>query len=55
VIAAASFSTFGFHASWNAGYTAGKYTITSQIVSYSGGEIRIDNNVDAEKLDYFIN
>ena len=38
-----------------AGQTQGKYTITSQIIAGSGGENRIDNNVDAEVLDYFIN
>ena len=47
-------STFGFHATWDAEYMTGKYTITAQILSWSGGECRIDNNVDAEKLDYFI-
>ncbi|MBE0638026.1 MAG: cadherin-like domain-containing protein, partial [Bacteroidales bacterium] len=55
VIPAGGFSYFGFNARWDAGQTVGIYTITSQIVEGSGGEIRIDNNVDAEKLDYFIN
>ena len=54
VINAGSYSKFGFIAVWNAGSTTGAYTITSQITSGSGGEIRVDNNVDAEKLDYFI-
>ncbi|MEI8049697.1 MAG: hypothetical protein WCI92_20165, partial [Bacteroidota bacterium] len=54
VITAGSFSTFGFAATFNPGYTRGKYTIISQIESWSGGENRISNNVDAEKLDYFI-
>jgi len=54
VIPAGGFSQFGFDAVWNAGYTMGTYSITSQITSWSGGENRIDNNVDAEKLDYFI-
>jgi hypothetical protein len=44
----------GFFAQWNAGQTQGVYTITAQIVEGSGAEIRINNNVDAEKLDYFI-
>jgi hypothetical protein len=55
VIAKGSYSKLGFIAVWNAGQTQGTYTITSQIDSWSGGEIKIDNNVDAEKLDYFIN
>jgi hypothetical protein len=54
-IPAGGFSTFGIKALWNAGPTQGQYTITAQIDSWSGGENRIDNNSDAEKLDYFIN
>jgi hypothetical protein len=54
IINGGNFSTFGFNAVWDAGQTKGFYTITSQIDSWSGGEDRIDNNVDAEKLDYFI-
>jgi len=46
-------SKFGFTALWNAGATTGSANITAQITSWSGGEYRIDNNVDAEKLDYF--
>jgi hypothetical protein len=54
VIPGGGFSMIGFKASWDAGQTQGVYTITSQIVEGSGSENRIDNNVDAEKLDYFI-
>jgi hypothetical protein len=54
VIPAGGFSTIGFQANWDAGGTQGVYTLTSQIVEGSGGENRIDNNVDAEKIDYFI-
>jgi len=54
VIPSGGFSDFGFSASWDSGQTEGIYTITSQIDSWSGGEDRIDNNSDAEKLDYFI-
>jgi uncharacterized repeat protein (TIGR01451 family) len=54
VIPAGSFSTFGFVAEFDPGFTKGVYTLTSQIASGSGGEIRIDNNVDSEKIDYFI-
>jgi len=54
VISAGGFSYFGFNAKWDAGATRGVYTITSQIDSWSGGEDRIDNNVDSERLDYFI-
>jgi hypothetical protein len=54
-ITAGDSSTFGIKAIWNAGQTTGTYTITSQIVGGSGGEDRVNNNVDAEVLDYFIN
>jgi hypothetical protein len=54
VIPAGGFSTFGFIAEFNPGNTKGIYTITSQIDSGSGGEVRIDNNVDSERIDYFI-
>jgi uncharacterized repeat protein (TIGR01451 family) len=55
VIPAGGFSTFGFVAEFDPGNTKGVYTITSQIDSGSGGELRIDNNVDSERIDYFIN
>jgi uncharacterized repeat protein (TIGR01451 family) len=54
-IPAGGFSTFGVRALWDAGPNQGQYTITSQIDSFSGNETRIDNNSDAEKIDYFIN
>jgi hypothetical protein len=48
------FSTFGFVARFDPSNAKGVYTLTAQIEGGSGGEIRIDNNVDSEKLDYFI-
>jgi hypothetical protein len=45
--------TFGFTATFNPGSGEGIATITSHIQEYSGGENRINNNVDAEKLYYF--
>jgi len=54
-IEAGAFSRIGFRALWDAGQTQGAYTITSQIDAGSGGENRVNNNTDAEKLDYFIN
>ena len=50
VITGGNYSYFGFAATWNAGQTQGRYTITSQIVPYSGGETRTDNDVDAETI-----
>lgn len=54
VIPAGSFSTFGFAAIFDPVNTMGIYTLTSQIDPYSGGENRINNNADAERIDYFI-
>lgn len=53
VIPGGTFSTFGFRAQFDPGNTKGVYTITSQILSLSGGEIIVNNNADSEKLDYF--
>ena len=55
VITKGSFLNFGFNAVFNAPGTMGTYTITSQMTSFSGGEYRIDNNVDAEGINFFIN
>jgi hypothetical protein len=53
VIPAGGSTTFGFMVTFNPGSTRGIYTVTSQLVSGSGGEIRVSNNADSEKLDYF--
>jgi hypothetical protein len=45
--------TFGFRVTFNPGSSRGIYTITSQLVSGSGGEVRVSNNADSEKIDYF--
>jgi len=45
--------TFGFVITFDPGNTRGTYTITTQIESGGGGEERVNNNVDSEKLDYF--
>ena len=55
VIAANTYSTFGFVATFVPGQSRGKYTLTSSLNSGSGGEIITINNQDAEVLDYFIN
>lgn len=47
------YSTFGFRVTFDPGNTRGVYTITSQIVSGGGGEVRVNNNADSEKIDYF--
>ncbi|HOX04249.1 MAG TPA: SdrD B-like domain-containing protein, partial [Verrucomicrobiota bacterium] len=54
-IPAGSFSYFGIKTKWSSPATEGKYTITVQIDSWSGNENRIDNNADAEKIDFFDN
>jgi hypothetical protein len=53
VIPAGGFSTFGFTIVFNPDTSRGLYTITSQVVPGSGGEIRSSNNADSERLDYF--
>jgi hypothetical protein len=53
VIGAASFSTIGVRLRFDPQNARGSYTITSQLQSGSGGESRVNNNADAEKLDYF--
>ena len=55
VIPSGNFSYFGIKARWATVAQEGIYTITSQIDSGSGNENRIDNNSDAEKLDFFDN
>jgi hypothetical protein len=45
---------FGFRVIWNAGNTKGRYTITTQITSGSGNEVRVNNNTDSERIDYFV-
>ena len=53
VIPSGGFSTFGFGVTFNPESTRGVFTITSQVVSGGGGEIRVNNNADSESLDYF--
>ncbi len=53
VIGAGSYSTIGVRLRFDPQNARGSYTITSQLQSGSGGESRVNNNVDAEKLDYF--
>ncbi len=53
VISAGGSSSFGFMVTFNPGSTRGTYTITSQVESGGGGEERVNNNVDSEKIDYF--
>jgi len=53
VIPAGGSSTFGFRVIFNPGSSKGFYSITSQLVSGAGGEVRVTNNADSEKIDYF--
>lgn len=55
VIAANSFSTFGFVATFTPGGARGQYPITSAIASGSGKENTTTNNNDSEILNYFPN
>lgn len=53
VINGGGYSIFGFRVSFDPGNSRGLYSITSQLVSGGGGEERVSNNVDSEKIDYF--
>jgi hypothetical protein len=53
VIPNGGFSYFGIKARWSTVAQEGIYTISTQIDSGSGNENRIDNNSDAEKIDFF--
>ena len=53
VITAGSYSRFGFRVTFNPGSANGSTPVTSQLVSGSGGEIKVNNNADSEKIDYF--
>ncbi|MBV2246227.1 MAG: hypothetical protein KUL83_03630 [Lentimicrobium sp.] len=52
-ISAGEFHQVGFRAMYNPGYTKGVYSITSQLVPGSGGDLSGSNNSDSEKIDYF--
>ena len=45
--------TFGLTGVLTPGNTKGSLTITSTIAGVSGGEVKITNNSDADKIDYF--
>lgn len=53
VIEAGGQLSFGLSGSLTPGATKGTLTISAVIVGGSGSEIRINNNVDADKMDYF--
>jgi hypothetical protein len=52
VIQGGTQKNFGFSAAWSSGSTSGSYTASVAIIPGSGGEVRIDNNTDAETADY---
>ena len=45
--------TFGLSGLLNAGGTQGQLSISTIVVGGSGGEVKINNNSDADKIDYF--
>ena len=45
--------SFGFTGTLTPGATTGTLTVTSAIVGGSGGELRTNNNADADKIDFF--
>jgi hypothetical protein len=54
VIDGGTSSLFGFRARFDPRNAIGVYTMTAQIIAGSGGEVRINNNSDAESITYFI-
>lgn len=54
VFSSGGFVIIGFKTTWDGGQTQGVYAITAQILKGSSSENRIDNIVNAEKLNYFI-
>lgn len=53
LIQAGSSSTIGFTIVFNPDTSRGLYTLSSQLMTGSGGETRSSNNADSERLDYF--
>ena len=53
VIDASDQLSFGFTGTLTPGATSGTMTFSTMIVGGSGGEVRINNNMDADKIDYF--
>lgn len=53
VIAGTDQLSFGLTGTLTPGATSGTVTFSTMIVGYSGGESRITNNMDADKIDYF--
>ncbi|MBD2757191.1 choice-of-anchor A family protein [Spirosoma validum] len=53
VVPAGDKLSFGFTGTLTPGATTGVLTMSSVILGGSGGENRVNNNVDADKIDYF--
>lgn len=52
-IPAGGYSVIGVRISFSPDHSRGSDTVTAQIVSGGGGEVRVSNNSDSERLDYF--
>ncbi|MBD2752971.1 beta strand repeat-containing protein [Spirosoma validum] len=52
-IAAGDKLSFGFTGTLTTGATTGVVTLSAVILGTSGSEVRVNNNVDADKIDYF--
>ncbi len=48
-------AALGFTMLFSPGASNGKTSITATILGGSGGETRVNNNADAEGVDYFMN
>jgi hypothetical protein len=52
-LAAASQLSVGLSGVMSPGATAGALTVSATVVSVGGGEAKLTNNIDADKIEYF--
>ncbi|MBD2754851.1 DUF6923 family protein [Spirosoma validum] len=53
VVPAGDKLSFGFTGRLTPGATSGSLTVSTVIIGGSGGEVKVNNNADADKIDYF--
>ncbi|MBD2753911.1 immunoglobulin domain-containing protein [Spirosoma validum] len=53
VVGAGNRLSFGLSGTLSPGATTGVLTLSAVVMGASGGEVRVNNNVDADKIDYF--
>ncbi len=53
VVGAGGQLSFGLTGTLTPGFTTGTVTISAVVVSGSGGEVKVNNNTDADRIEYF--